>query len=297
MEAPSGKDFEQVAESIKIIIPDFEERINAIRQKNGFIIDMDGVIYHGDTLLPYITEFIEWLETNNKKYLFLTNNSAPTPKELQSKLQRLGLNIGIEHFYTSAIATARFLYHQTNGKGGKVYCVGEPGIQIALYEKGFIIDEIKPDYVVIGEGRTINFDTITHASRLVANGAKLIYTNPDANCLVNGGIKPGCGAFNACIEMASGKKGFYVGKPSSLMMKYAQQILDVPEKETCIIGDNMKTDVLAGVLAEIDPVLVLTGVTALNTLDDYAYSPFLILPGAGYLTLNIKTENNTMSSI
>ena len=152
----------------------------------------------------------------------------------------------------------------------------------------------------------------------MANGAKLIYTNPDANCLVNGGIKPGCGmylflvslclgAFNACIEMASGKKGFYVGKPSSLMMKYvslalqtrifryAQQILNTPEEKTCIIGDNMRTDILAGVLSEIDSVLVLTGVTALESLKDYSYSPYLILPGAGYLSLvDSKEQSDSM---
>ncbi|KAI9327233.1 HAD-like domain-containing protein [Zopfochytrium polystomum] len=259
---------------------EFLERLQAIRDKKAFICDMDGVVYHGSVLLPGVKEFVSWLKKENKKFLFLTNNSAPTPKELSEKLRRMGLDVSEEHFFTSAMSTANFLKSQ-RPKGGSCYVIGEPGLTYALYEAGFSMDSEKPDYVVVGEGTSHNFEKITKACNLVLNGAKLISTNPDTNGNSSHGMVPGCGAFVATIELATGKKAFTCGKPTSLMMRFAQQLLGTDKNETCIVGDRMDTDILAGTFAMIDPVLVMSGVTNISNLFDDAYRPFLVLNGIG----------------
>ena len=132
-----------------------------LRNKKSFICDMDGVIYHGNRLIPRVKEFVEWLEKENKNFLFLTNSSERSPKELAQKLARMGLNVGEEHFYTSALATASFLKSQC--PNGSVYVIGEPGLTNALYEQGFTMNDVNPDYVVFGETRSLNYEKIEKA--------------------------------------------------------------------------------------------------------------------------------------
>ncbi|KAG0172131.1 hypothetical protein DFQ28_004282 [Apophysomyces sp. BC1034] len=255
------------------------ERLDGIRQKKGYIIDMDGVIYHGAKLLPGAKELVDFLNKNNKKYLFLTNNSAPTPRELHQKLSRLGIEVGENHFFTSGQATAYFLKSQTP-EGGTVYVIGEPGLTYALYDAGFFMDDHNPDYVVLGEGPAYNYEKLTKAVQLVCKGAKLIATNLDLENLDSKGQKlPSCGAFAACVELVTKTKAFFCGKPSALIMRYAQRVLGLSRLETCIIGDRMDTDIIAGISSEIDPVLVLSGVTAMIDLPLFAYRPHLILGG------------------
>ena len=158
--------------------------------KHGFICDMDGVIYEGNVILPGVKEFIDWLNRNNKEYLFLTNNSNYTPRELQQKLARLGLDVSEEHFYTSALATATFLREQA--PGCSVYVLGEAGLTNALYEAGCTMNDVNPDYVVIGEGRTYTLEGITKAINLVLGGAKLIGANSDISGPIEHGIAPAC---------------------------------------------------------------------------------------------------------
>ena len=141
-------------------------------EKKGFLCDMDGVIYHGNILLPGVTEFVNWLQAQGKEYLFLTNNSSYTPRELRQKLYRMGLDVPEEHFYTSALATAKFLRRQS--PGCSVYAIGEAGLFNALYDAGITMNDVNPDYVVIGEGKAYSLDTLTKAVNLVMKGAKLI---------------------------------------------------------------------------------------------------------------------------
>ncbi|KAI8614221.1 HAD-superfamily hydrolase, subfamily IIA [Chytriomyces sp. MP71] len=264
----------------------WQERLDTIRNKKGFLCDMDGVIYHGNILLPGAKEFVAWMVRQDKKFLFLTNNSAPTPQELSEKLKRLGLDIGPSHFYTSAQSTAAFLKSQ-KPRGGSCYVIGEPGLTYALYEHGFTMSSESPDYVVIGEGSSQNYEKLTRALNLVVTkGAKLIGTNPDTNGVTDNGMVLGTGAFLAALESASGKKAFSCGKPSSLMMQYAQSLLGVAREDTCIIGDRMDTDILAGINTQIDPVLVMSGVTNLDNLFIDAYRPFLVLNGVGEIVSN-----------
>ncbi|KAJ3260540.1 hypothetical protein HDU77_001297 [Chytriomyces hyalinus] len=275
----------ELSEMTEVTDQAYADRLTAIKAKKGFIIDMDGVIYHGSQLLPGAKEFVDWLISENKQFLFLTNNSTPTPKELSEKLHRMGLDIPPSNFYTSAIATAKFLQSQKPA-GGKVFALGGPGLTYALYEHGFTMSETKPDYVVIGtEGTSHNFEGLQKALSLITkDGAKLIGTNPDSNGVKENGEKVlGTGAFLALLEVASGKKAFTCGKPSSLMMSYATTYLGLPKEDTCIVGDRMDTDILAGTNAQIDPVLVMSGVTDMNNLFDDAYRPYLILNGVGEL--------------
>jgi NagD protein len=251
--------------------------LNQIRSKKAFIIDMDGVIYHGNQLLKGAAAFVEWLNKSGKAYLFLTNSSERSPIELAQKLARLGIEVEPEHFYTSALATASFLASQR--PGGSVYVIGEPGLIQALYDAGFTMNNVNPDYVVVGEGRGYSLEALERAVKLVLGGARLIGTNPDLSGPVEGGIVPACGALVAPVELAAKTKAYFVGKPNPLMMRHGLRRLNSMREETVIVGDRMDTDIVAGVETEIETVLVLSGVTALADLPGFPYQPRHILEG------------------
>lgn len=248
-------------------------------KKKGFICDMDGVIYHGDRLLPGVREFVDWLYREKKEFLFLTNNSSRTQRELQAKLSRMGLDIDEKHFYTSALATAEFVANQM--PGARAFVIGEPGLLNALYERGITIDETNPDYVIVGESRNYTYDSICRAARCVQNGARLIGTNTDLTAPTELGTVPACRALVAPIELATGKEAYYVGKPNPLMMRTGINLLGVHSQDTVIIGDRMDTDIVAGIECGMDTVLVLSGVTSRDTIDHFPYRPRLVLNGVG----------------
>ena len=248
-------------------------------QKKGFICDMDGVIYHGNRILPGVAEFIQWLHDENKEYLFLTNNSGYTPRELQQKLARMGLDVQEEHFYTSALATAAFLKEQS--PGCSVFAIGEAGLLNALYDAGITMNDVNPDYVVVGEGRTYSLDTLTKATNLVLQGAKLIGANSDVSGPIENGIAPACRALIAPIEMATGTQAYFCGKPNPLMMRTGLRLLGVHSHEAAMVGDRMDTDIVAGIETGLDTVLVLSGCTTTKDVENYAYRPHYILNGVG----------------
>ncbi len=251
--------------------------LGVIRSKNAFIIDMDGVIYHGNRLLQGAAEFVAWLKSNDKRFLFLTNSSERSPAELSQKLGRLGIVVEPGHFYTSALATASFLSNQL--PGGSAYVIGEPGLIHALYEVGYTMNNVNPDYVVVGEARSYTFDTIEKAIGLVLGGAKLIGTNPDLTGPGEKGLIPGCGSLLAPIELATGRKAYFVGKPNPLMMRHAIRKLGVTREETAIVGDRMDTDIIAGIESDMETILVLSGVTSLADLPRFPYAPRHVLEG------------------
>jgi NagD protein len=256
-----------------------EETMESLRGKKGFICDMDGVIYRGNQLIPGVKEFVDWLYRENKKFLFFTNASGRSPKELQQKLQRMGLDVDEEHFYTSALATAKFLSNQH--PGCSAFVIGEYGLYNALHDVGIAINDIDPDYVVVGETNNYNYDSITRAMRHVYNGAKLVGTNTDLIGPSEDGMIPACRALVSPIEITTGKSAYYVGKPNPLMMRTGLRMLDVHSEDAAIIGDRMDTDIIAGIESGIDPILVLTGVTTLEGIDQYPYRPRLVLNSVG----------------
>lgn len=251
-----------------------------LRAKSGFLCDMDGVIYHGERLLPGVKEFVDWLYREDKKFLFLTNGSGKTPKELQHKLSRMGLDVDESHFYTSALATAKFLSRQ-NPNGCSAYVIGEAGLLNALHDVGITFNDVDPDYVIIGETSNYNYNSICRAVKHVNNGSKLIGTNTDLTAPSEHGMLPACRALVVPVEVTTGKNAYFVGKPNPLMMRTGLQILGTHSAETAMIGDRMDTDIIAGIESGLDAILVLTGVTTCENMKQYPYRPRLILNGVG----------------
>ena len=247
---------------------------------------MDGVIYHGNKILDGVKEFLSWLRDENKKFVFLTNSSARTIKELQGKLSRMGIDVGPEHFYTSALATASFL--QSQKPNGSAYIIGDAGLINALYNAGYSSNNIDPDYVVLGESRSYNYELIEKAVNLVINGAKLVCTNPDLSGPIEDGITPAAKALVSPIELATGKQAYFVGKPNPLMMRIALKKLGVQREDTVIIGDRMDTDIVAGIEAEIDTCLVLSGISNKETIKEFAYRPHYVLQGVNEIVKDYK---------
>ncbi|MBQ3575754.1 MAG: HAD family hydrolase [Clostridia bacterium] len=250
-----------------------------LRAKKGFICDMDGVIYHGNHLLPGVKEFVDWLYREKKEFLFLTNASNRSPRELAQKLKRLGLDIGEEHFYTSALATAKFL--QTQAPGCRAYVIGDHGLYNALYDAGITNNDVDPDYVVIGETNDYSYEHMMKALNLVAKGARLIGTNPDMTGPVENGIAPACKALVLPIEATTGKSAYFIGKPNPLMMRTGLQLLGVHSSEAAMVGDRMDTDIIAGIETGLDTVLVLSGVSDRETINHFPYRPRIVLSGVG----------------
>ena len=250
-----------------------------LQSKHGFVCDMDGVIYHGNQLLPGVKEFVEWLENNDKRFLFLTNNSGKSPKELAAKLRRMGLHVKEENFYTSALATAKFL--STQAPGCSAYVIGEPGLFNALYEAGITLNDVDPDYVIVGETFNYNLDSMCKAMRLVEKGARLIATNSDLTYPDEYGNVPACRALVAPIEITTGRKAYFIGKPNPLMMRTALHMIDSHSADSVMIGDNMQTDIIAGIESGMTTVLVLSGVSTLDNIKVHPYRPTFILNGVG----------------
>ncbi|MDO5749016.1 MAG: HAD-IIA family hydrolase [Planctomycetia bacterium] len=256
--------------------------------KKGFICDMDGVIYHGNRLLPGVAEFIDWLHKEDKKFLFLTNNSGYTPRELQQRLARMGLDVSEDHFYTSALATAEFLKKQK--PGCSVYAIGEAGLFKALYDAGVTMNDVNPDYVVIGEAKSYTLDTLIKATNLVVAGAKLIGANSDISGPIENGIMPACRALVAPIELATGKQAYFCGKPNPLMMRTGLNILGLHSGECVMVGDRMDTDVVSGMESGMSTILVLSGVSTLETVNTFAYRPTMILDGVGDIVTTANSQ-------
>lgn len=249
----------------------------SIRAKKGFIIDMDGVIYHGNKLLPGVKDFVKWLQTEDKRFVFLTNSSERSPRELKEKLKRLGIEVDDSVFYTSALATAMFLASQK--PKGSAFIIGEAGLINALYNVGYTMNNVDPDYVVMGETRTYSYEKLEHAVNLVLKGARLIGANPDLTGPTENGIAPATKSLIAPIELATGRNAYFIGKPNPLMMRNALKKINCIREESIIIGDRMDTDIVAGLESEIDTCLVLSGITDRRNLVEYAYRPRYILNG------------------
>ena len=257
----------------------FGKDIEEIRKKKAFICDMDGVVYHGNEIIPGVKEFIAWVKKHKKKFLLLTNNSGKSPKELETKLSRMGLDVDDSHFYTSEQATARFLSLQS--PGCSAFVVGEPYLYNALYSAGITINDYDPDYVVIGETYNYNLDAMCKAMRLVEKGARLIGTNSDLTYPNEEGNVPACRALVSPLELTTGVQAYYVGKPNPLMMRTALHMMNVHSADAVMIGDRMDTDIIAGIESGLASVLVLTGVSDLENIKKFPYRPRYILDKLG----------------
>ncbi len=237
----------------------------------NYLMDMDGVILRGTTLIPGAAEFVEHLRARDLPFLILTNNSLYTPRDLQVRLSYMGLHVQPEAIFTSALATAQFLHDQR--PGGRAYAIGESGLTTALHDIGYILTDQEPEYVVLGETTTYSFERITRAIRFVTAGARFIATNPDAMGPGEGGIVPATGSVAALISAATGVKPYFVGKPNPLMMRTALRTLNAHSENSVMIGDRLDTDIIAGTESGLRTVLVLTGVTTREEVERFPYRP------------------------
>ncbi|GAA3631749.1 HAD-IIA family hydrolase [Flavivirga jejuensis] len=242
----------------------------------GFLIDMDGVIYKGKELIKGADLFIKKLQEKKIPFLFITNNSQRSRRDVKLKLSKMGIDVTESNVFTCATATARFLAKQK--PNGSAYVIGDSGLMNALHDNNIANSDSDPDYVIVGEGTSFNMNMIEAATKMIMKGAKLIATNLDPNCPVVDGIRPGCGAIVAMLETATGKKAFSMGKPSPIMFREARKELGVRTENTFMIGDTMETDIIGGVEMGYKSILVLSGGTKKEDLNNFAYHPDKVIP-------------------
>jgi NagD protein len=241
------------------------------REIRSWLTDMDGVLVHEDSILPGADRFLARLTELGLPFLVLTNNSIYTRRDLAARLRSSGLEVPEENIWTSALATATFLQDQR--PGGSAFVIGESGLTTALHEAGYTMSDRAPDYVVLGETRTYSFERITKAIRLIGDGSRFIATNPDPTGPSLDGPLPATGSVAALISRATGVDPYYVGKPNPLMMRSALNTLDAHSETTAMIGDRMDTDVVAGLEAGLETILVLSGVATTADVERFSYRP------------------------
>jgi len=240
-----------------------------------WLTDMDGVLIHEGRPIPGAAEFIGGLTESGKRFLVLTNNSIYTQRDLQARLRAMGIDVPVRAIWTSALATAQFLDSQR--PKGTAYVIGEAGLTTALHEIGYVLGDLEPDYVVLGETRTYSFEAITKAIRLIDGGARFIATNPDPIGPSPQGSIPATGSVAALITKATGVEPYFVGKPNPLMMRSALNTVNGHSESTAMIGDRMDTDIVAGIEAGLETILVLTGVTTPAEVERFPYRPSRVL--------------------
>jgi 5'-nucleotidase len=252
------------------------------REIRSWLMDMDGVLVREEHAIPGAPEFINRLRELGIPFLVLTNNSIYTPRDLAARLRRTGLEVPEESIWTSALATAQFLANQR--PRGTAFVIGESGLTTALHNEGYTTTESDPDYVILGETRTYSFERITRAIRLISAGSRFIATNPDNVGPTPDGPLPATGSVAALISRATGVDPYYVGKPNPLMMRSALNAIQAHSESTAMIGDRMDTDIVAGLEAGLETILVMTGVTTPGEAERYSYRPSKIVESVANLT-------------
>ncbi|WP_129139433.1 HAD-IIA family hydrolase [Modicisalibacter coralii] len=240
-----------------------------------WLTDMDGVLIREDRALPGAAELIERWRSQATPFLVLTNNSIYTPRDLSARLMRIGIDVPEDRLWTSALATAAFLRDQA--PGGSAFVIGEAGLTTAIHEAGFVMTDVAPDFVVLGETRTYSFEAITRAIRLIDAGARFIATNPDVTGPSPEGPLPATGSVAALITAATKREPYYVGKPNPMMFRSAMNKLGAHSERTGMIGDRMDTDVIAGIEAGLHTILVLSGISSREDVERYPFRPREIL--------------------
>lgn len=232
---------------------------------------MDGVLVRDGAMIPGADRFLQQLRERSRPYLILTNNSLFTPRDICAHLSKMGLEIDESQLWTSALATAHYVNSQR--PGGSAFVIGETSMHEALADVGYRENAVNPDYVVLGETQSYSFDEFAHAIQLIERGSFLVATNPEPTGPSPSGSLPGCGAMAALIERATSRPAYFVGKPNPVMMREGMNLLGARRTSTVIVGDRMETDILAGVEAGIDTILVLSGVATPEDLDRFPFRP------------------------
>jgi NagD protein len=261
----------------------------------NYLMDMDGVLVHEERLIPGADLFVKRLQQAGHRFLLLTNNSIYTPRDLAARLALTGLEVPEESIWTSALATARFL--DTQRPQGTAFVLGEAGLTTALHQVGYVLSEREPDYVVVGETRAYSQEAITRAIRLISAGARFIATNPDPTGPSPAGPQPATGAVAALISKATGVRPYFVGKPNPLMMREALRAIDAHSDATVMIGDRMDTDVIAGIEAGLQTILVLSGITSREEAQRFPFLPSRIVDSVADLVDQVPQGRSSQNGL
>ncbi|HJV46514.1 MAG TPA: TIGR01457 family HAD-type hydrolase [Bacillota bacterium] len=241
------------------------------RDYKAYLIDLDGTMYRGGQVIDEAPGFIKWLRSKDIPFLFLTNNSSLTQVQLAKKLSDMGISCTPSNVFTTGMATAEFITTEAQGK--KVYIIGEEGLIEALKEKDCMLSEECPDYVVVGIDRQITYEKMVNASLAIQKGARFLSTNSDRAVPTERGLVPGNGAITAAIAVASGTEPQFIGKPQALFVELALKKLNMQPDDVLLVGDNLHTDILAGVSANVDTLLVYTGITKAEDVEREGIRP------------------------
>jgi NagD protein len=258
-----------------------------MREIRSWLMDMDGVLVREEQAIPGADRFLALLREREIPFLLLTNNSIYSPRDLVARLAAGGLEVPEQAIWTSALATARFLHDQR--PGGTAYVIGESGLTTALHGAGYTLDDRSPDYVVLGETRTYSFERITRAIRLIGAGARFIATNPDPTGPSANGPLPATGSVAALISRATGVEPYFVGKPNPLMMRSALNAIEAHSESSAMIGDRMDTDIVSGLEAGMETILVLSGVTSREVAERFPFRASQVLDSVADLIEQIQS--------
>ncbi|MFC4767103.1 TIGR01457 family HAD-type hydrolase [Effusibacillus consociatus] len=253
------------------------EADNWLKECDGFLIDLDGTLYRGHDAVPHAKEFVEWLNRTGKKYLFVTNNSSRLPRQVAAKLREMGIPAEEEHVFTSSQATAMYIRNHSKVVTPAVYAIGEEGLLSALTDLGCRWEEENPDYVVVGIDRDFTYQKLMTASLAIRKGAVFLGTNADKRVPTEKGLVPGAGSLSRAVAAASGGEPVWIGKPEARMVEYSLQRIGTTPDRTVMIGDNLETDILAGINGGIRTVLVLTGYSSRRDAERSSHKPDMIL--------------------
>lgn len=230
------------------------------KEYQGYLIDLDGTIYLGNDVIPSGKRFIERLQAADIPFLFVTNNTTKTPETVANRLKNeFAIDVLAKDIYTASLATIDFMKEQ--GKGKRVYVIGESGLIDLILQAGFEWEEDRPDYVVVGLDTHINYDKLAIAALAIRKGAQFIGTNPDKSIPTERGLLPGAGSFIALLETATQTKAMMIGKPNDIIMNEALKRMGLEKEEVLMVGDNYETDIQSGIQNGIDSLLVLSGFT------------------------------------
>jgi NagD protein len=257
-----------------------------MRQIRSWLMDMDGVLVREEQAIPGADRFLARLREREIPFLLLTNNSIYSPRDLVARLSAGGLDVPEGAIWTSALATARLLAEQR--PGGSAYVIGESGLTTALHAAGYTLTDRAPDYVVLGETRTYSFERITRAIRLIVGGARFIATNPDPTGPSANGPLPATGSVAALISRATGVEPYFVGKPNPLMMRSALNAIEAHSETSAMIGDRMDTDIVSGLEAGMETILVLSGVTSREVAERFPFRASMIVDSVADLIDQIE---------
>ncbi|HAT52693.1 MAG TPA: HAD family hydrolase [Betaproteobacteria bacterium] len=275
------------------------ENLDHIR---GVIIDMDGTIYIGEQLFPWTMKFLASLEKAGIRRLFLTNNSAKSTVEYASKLRRLGINLKDSEILTAGWATMHYIKSETSYQ--RIYLVGTPGLRKELEEGGLTVvngdcaeyEGEKPDAVVLGFDMSITYARIRKAAELIQQGIPYIATHPDQICPTESGNLPDCGSMIELLVPATGRRPLIIGKPNTRMVDAALSRLSTSASQTAVIGDLLPTDMKMAEENGLTGILVMSGETSREDLENSTVIPDLVFENTGELADMLQIRNSEPSS-